>query len=46
MDQYLHVVKAAVDGNRDKVLSYSEKMGFLTGYESKVRVITRKKRRK
>lgn len=36
MDQYLRVVKAAVDGDREKVLTYSLKMGFLTGYESKV----------
>ncbi len=36
IDQYLQVVKAALDGDRKKVLAYSEKMGFLTGYESKV----------
>ncbi|XP_065208683.1 atypical kinase COQ8B, mitochondrial [Planococcus citri] len=36
MDQYLRVAKAAVDGDRALVLSYSEKMGFLTGYESKI----------
>jgi aarF domain-containing kinase len=36
MDQYLNVVKAALDGDRNKVLLHSEQMGFLTGYESKV----------
>lgn len=36
MDQYLKVIKAAVDVDRPKVLEYSQNMGFLTGYESKI----------
>ncbi|KAL0267169.1 UNVERIFIED_CONTAM: hypothetical protein PYX00_009517 [Menopon gallinae] len=33
--KYLEVIKAATDGDRGKVLSLSQQMGFLTGYESK-----------
>uniref|UniRef100_A0A1B6C7G0 ABC1 atypical kinase-like domain-containing protein n=2 Tax=Clastoptera arizonana TaxID=38151 RepID=A0A1B6C7G0_9HEMI len=36
MDQYIQVIKAAGDGDRDKVLKLSRDMGFLTGYESKI----------
>uniref|UniRef100_A0A1B6KC95 ABC1 atypical kinase-like domain-containing protein n=1 Tax=Graphocephala atropunctata TaxID=36148 RepID=A0A1B6KC95_9HEMI len=36
MDQYIQVIKAAADGNKDKVLEISRQMGFLTGYESKI----------
>lgn len=37
MDKYIQVIKAAADGDRQKVLLLSREMGFLTGYESKVR---------
>ncbi|XP_015595838.1 atypical kinase COQ8B, mitochondrial [Cephus cinctus] len=36
MDQYIEVIKGASERDRDKVLKLSRKMGFLTGYESKV----------
>ncbi|XP_075233857.1 ubiquinone biosynthesis protein COQ8, mitochondrial isoform X3 [Lycorma delicatula] len=36
INQYIKVIKGAADGDRDKVLEVSKKMGFLTGYESKV----------
>lgn len=36
MDQYIQVIKAGADGDKDKVLTISRKMGFLTGYESKI----------
>ncbi|XP_063218139.1 atypical kinase COQ8B, mitochondrial [Bacillus rossius redtenbacheri] len=36
MDQYIEVIRAAADGDRDKVLRLSKDIGFLTGYESKV----------
>ncbi|KAF6211823.1 hypothetical protein GE061_012338 [Apolygus lucorum] len=35
MDQYIRVIKAAADEDREGVLEMSRKMGFLTGYESK-----------
>lgn len=35
IDNYLKVIKAATDDDRDLVLKLSEHMGFLTGYESK-----------
>ncbi|BET01424.1 ABC1 family [Nesidiocoris tenuis] len=35
MDQYLEVIMAAADRNRERVLKLSQEMGFLTGYESK-----------
>lgn len=38
MDMYIEVIEAAANGNRKKVLKLSKDMGFLTGYESKVRV--------
>lgn len=34
IDNYLRVIKAATDGDRDLVRTLSEHMGFLTGYES------------
>ena len=37
MDKYVQILKAACDGRRDIVLNVSREMGFLTGYESKVR---------
>ncbi|KAL1463281.1 hypothetical protein WDU94_015046 [Cyamophila willieti] len=36
MDQYIKVIKAGADGDKDTVLRISREMGFLTGYESKV----------
>lgn len=36
MDQYVRIIKAASEGDRETVLNYSKKMGFLTGYESKI----------
>lgn len=36
VDKYVRVIKAAVDKDRDKILKYSQEMGFLTGYESKI----------
>lgn len=36
MDKYIEVIKAASEGNRNKVLQLSQEMKFLTGYESKV----------
>lgn len=32
---YLKIIKAAADNDRGQVLSLSQQMGFLTGYESK-----------
>lgn len=37
MDKYIEIIKGASEGDRDKVLKLSREMGFLTGYESKVR---------
>jgi len=31
------VIEAAAKGDREMILTLSEKMGFLTGYEAKVR---------
>lgn len=36
MDQYVRILKAACDGDRQTVLNVSKDLGFLTGYESKV----------
>ncbi|XP_034232746.1 atypical kinase COQ8B, mitochondrial [Thrips palmi] len=36
MDKYIEVIKGAADGDREKVLTLSREMGFLTGYESKI----------
>ncbi|KAK9394209.1 aarF domain-containing protein kinase 4 [Crotalus adamanteus] len=35
-DHYIEVVRAAADGDREKVLQKSKDLGFLTGFESKV----------
>jgi aarF domain-containing kinase len=35
-DLYIEIIKAAADGDRDRVLRFSRDIGFLTGYESKV----------
>ncbi|XP_052746505.1 atypical kinase COQ8A, mitochondrial isoform X2 [Bicyclus anynana] len=36
MDQYIEIIRAASDGDRDAILMKSLEMKFLTGYESKV----------
>lgn len=33
---YMHIVKAAAANDSEKILEYSQKLGFVTGYESKV----------
>ena len=38
-DDYIRVIMAASVGDRQAVLEGSQKLGFLTGYESKVRAI-------
>lgn len=35
LSDYLRIIKAAADNDRTLVLSLSQQMGFLTGYESK-----------
>lgn len=40
MDKYIEVINAASEGNRNKVLQLSQEMKFLTGYESKVYIIS------
>jgi aarF domain-containing kinase len=35
-DIYIEIIKAAADGDRDRVLQRSRDIRFLTGYESKV----------
>ncbi|EFA01775.2 atypical kinase COQ8B, mitochondrial [Tribolium castaneum] len=36
MDQYVKILKASCDADRETVLQVSRELGFLTGYESKV----------
>lgn len=36
MDQYIEIIKAASEGDRDAILRMSKEMKFLTGYETKV----------
>lgn len=36
VDGYIHIIKAAADNDREGVLRYSQDLGFLTGYETKV----------
>uniref|UniRef100_F1KZ88 Ubiquinone biosynthesis protein coq-8 n=1 Tax=Ascaris suum TaxID=6253 RepID=F1KZ88_ASCSU len=36
VDQYMHIIRAAYDHDREKLLKYSREIGFLTGYESKI----------
>ena len=36
VDNYMKVIKAAADKDKQAVLDYSVKLGFLTGYETKV----------
>ncbi|XP_022122354.1 atypical kinase COQ8B, mitochondrial [Pieris rapae] len=36
MDQYIEIIHAASEGDRDAILQMSKEMKFLTGYESKI----------
>ena len=36
VDDYIHVIHGAAVNDRAQVLDYSTRLGFLTGYESKV----------
>jgi len=36
VNNYFKIIEGAANDNRDQVLEYSRKVGFLTGYESKV----------
>ncbi|XP_069156096.1 atypical kinase COQ8B, mitochondrial [Procambarus clarkii] len=36
VDKYIHLIHGAAIKDYDKVLQYSQKLGFLTGYEAKV----------
>ncbi len=36
VDNYIRVIEGAAKGDRQQVLEYSQVLGFLTGYESKV----------
>lgn len=38
----MKIIKAAADRDRKAILEYSRKIGFLTGYESKVRPVVSK----
>lgn len=38
IDKYIEVINGASEGDRNKVLTLSREMGFLTGYESKVNI--------
>jgi len=38
VEKYVWILKGAADNNRELVLDYSQQIGFLTGYESKVRI--------
>ena len=38
-DGYIRVIRAAADGDRDDVLVKSQDLGFLTGYETKVKYL-------
>uniref|UniRef100_A0AC35GDY7 ABC1 atypical kinase-like domain-containing protein n=1 Tax=Panagrolaimus sp. PS1159 TaxID=55785 RepID=A0AC35GDY7_9BILA len=35
VDDYMHIIRAAYDMDRPRMLEYSRKIGFLTGYENK-----------
>uniref|UniRef100_A0A0V0J662 ABC1 atypical kinase-like domain-containing protein n=1 Tax=Schistocephalus solidus TaxID=70667 RepID=A0A0V0J662_SCHSO len=35
VDEYLRLIKAAADGNKEAILEHSRNLGFLTGYETK-----------
>lgn len=36
VDKYIRVIEGAAEGDRQKVLEYSQALGFLAGYETKV----------
>ena len=36
VNNYFKIIDGAAKGDRDQILEYSRKIGFLTGYESKV----------
>ncbi|CAJ0599695.1 unnamed protein product [Cylicocyclus nassatus] len=36
VDRYMKVIKAASDGDKQKIIDYSKEIGFLTGYETEV----------
>ncbi|XP_017783817.1 PREDICTED: aarF domain-containing protein kinase 4 [Nicrophorus vespilloides] len=35
-DHYVRIIKAASEGDRNTILTYSRELGFFTGYESKI----------
>ena len=39
VDDYLRVIHSAVIGDREGVIDASKALGYLTGYESKVRLV-------
>ena len=41
VDDYIHVIHGAAVNDRAQVLDYSTRLGFLTGYESKVSDVIR-----
>lgn len=36
VDLYMRIIRAACDKDKDKILEYSRKIGFLSGYESEI----------
>lgn len=38
LNVYVKIIKAAAQGDRETVLKASREIGFLTGYESKVKI--------
>ena len=38
VNNYFKIIDGAAKGDRDQILEYSRKVGFLTGYESKVKI--------
>lgn len=39
VDDYIRIIKAARDQDREGILKWSQKAGFLTGYETKVQTM-------
>ena len=37
VDKYMRIIKASADGDRQTILEGSRDIGFLTGYETKVK---------
>uniref|UniRef100_A0A158R4Q9 ABC1 domain-containing protein n=1 Tax=Syphacia muris TaxID=451379 RepID=A0A158R4Q9_9BILA len=35
VDNYMHIIRAAYDNNKEEILNWSRKIGFLTGHETK-----------